>query len=173
MGGVNIFFKIFYFKTCLLASLFLSYTKRKNKIVMRNLMLLGIVILFQSSSPAPSPDSVYAEIVRNGLQHPEIVLAQAILETGWFKCNGCSLNSNNLFGLYDSRCKEYFYYENWKESIKGYKRGIQYKYDPSKHKDYYHFLKDVGYASDPYYIDKVKKIVELIKGNEYQYICLR
>jgi flagellum-specific peptidoglycan hydrolase FlgJ len=138
---------------------------------MRNLIIILMAIAIKSD--AQTPDSVYQELLNQNIQHPKIVLAQAILETGWFSCNDCSLTDNNLFGLYDSRCKEYFYYDNWKESIGGYKRGIQYKYDPSKHKDYYEFLKDVGYASDPLYINKVKEIVKLIENKEHTYFCLK
>ena len=41
------------------------------------------------------------------IKHPQIVYAQAILETGHFKSNVC-LNYNNLFGLYDSKNKDYY-----------------------------------------------------------------
>ena len=59
-----------------------------------------------------------------------------------------------------SKKQEYFYYTNWKESIGGYKRGIQYKYLRKDYKDYYHFLSEIGYATDPQYIIKLKKIVK-------------
>ena len=43
--------------------------------------------------------NLYAEIIRNGIRHPKIVLAQAILETGWFTSPVCR-NKHNLFGLH-------------------------------------------------------------------------
>lgn len=42
--------------------------------------------------------NLYKEIIRNGILYPKIVLAQAILETGWFRSSVCR-NKHNLSGL--------------------------------------------------------------------------
>ena len=34
------------------------------------------------------------------VKHADVVLQQAIVETGWFKCTHCSLSRNNIFGFY-------------------------------------------------------------------------
>lgn len=94
-----------------------------------------------------------------GLEHKDIVYAQAVLETGHFKSNVC-LNYNNLFGLYDSRSKDYYKFNHWKDCIIAYKEMIQYKYKDGD--DYLNFLKKIGYAKDSEYICKLK---ELIKKN--------
>lgn len=91
-----------------------------------------------------------------GVHHPEIVYAQAVLETGNFKSDLC-INGNNLFGLYNSRDNEYYTYTHWSESVKDYVDFIQYKYKPPN--NYYKFLSDIGYAEDPNYVNKLKKIV--------------
>ena len=88
------------------------------------------------------------------IAHKEIVLAEAILETGWFSSNLCK-NNNNLFGLYDSRKMDFFAFDHWIYSVRGYKRSIQYRFKETD-KDYYHFLKRIKYASDPDYIPKLK-----------------
>lgn len=88
--------------------------------------------------------------------HPNIVYAQAVLETGHFKSNACT-NDNNLFGLYDSKNKRYYKFNHWSESVIAYKDFIQRKYHPPK--DYYQFLSDIGYAEDPEYTNKLKRIV--------------
>ena len=88
--------------------------------------------------------------------HPDIVYAQAILETGNFKSDLC-INGNNLFGLYNSQDNKYYTYGHWSESIEDYIKLVQYKYDPSE--SYYKFLSDIGYAKDPNYIKKLKEIV--------------
>ena len=126
-------------------------------------IILSIAMLCSIQSFAQTPESVLKELKSKNVLFPEIVLAQSILETGWFKCNNCSMDVNNLFGLYNSKKKEYFPYTNWEESINGYKRGIQYKYS-KKYDDYYAFLDDINYASDPNYISKLKTIVKIIKG---------
>ena len=91
-----------------------------------------------------------------GVKHPNIVYAQAVLETGNFKSDLC-INGNNLFGLYNSKKKRYYTFDHWKDCIIAYKEMIQYKYKPPN--DYYKFLSDIGYAEDPNYINKLKGIV--------------
>lgn len=91
------------------------------------------------------------------IEHPTIVKAQAILETGNFTSNLC-IKNNNLFGLYDSKNKRYYTYNHWWESVEAYKKLIQRKYNNSKY--YYIFLEDIKYAKDKEYINKVKKIAE-------------
>ena len=90
------------------------------------------------------------------IKHPQIVYAQAILETGHFKSNVC-LNYNNLFGLYDSKNKDYYKFNHWAESIVAYKEWIQKKYQPPN--NYYVFLEEINYASDKEYISTLKSIV--------------
>ncbi len=122
-------------------------------------ILIGLCLL-PLFSIGQTTDEVLAELKKQNVKHPKIVLAQSILETGWYDCENCSMDQNNLFGLWNSKKQEYFYYTNWKESIGGYKRGIQYKYFKKEYKDYYHFLSEIGYATDPQYIIKLKKIVK-------------
>lgn len=105
-------------------------------------------------------DEVYKELISQEVKCPEIVLAQSILETGWYECTNCSMDVNNIFGLWDSRNQRYFPYKRWEESIGGYLRGIQYKYNEKDYKDYYDFLSSLGYAEDPEYINKLKKLVK-------------
>lgn len=91
-----------------------------------------------------------------GVKHPQIVYAQAVLETGYFKSDLC-LNGNNLFGLYDSKNHRYYTFERWCDSIVAYLNYVQYRYKPPN--DYYEFLLEIGYAGDAQYIQKLKRIV--------------
>ena len=61
------------------------------------------------------------------VKHPQIVYAQAVLETGYFKSDLC-LNDNNLFGLYNSKKHRYYTFDHWKDCIIAYKEMVQYKY---------------------------------------------
>lgn len=47
------------------------------------------------------------EIRKSGIRYEKIVLAQAILETGWFTSSVCR-NKNNLFGLTNPRTGNYY-----------------------------------------------------------------
>ena len=123
-------------------------------------MKLFFLLICSVIGTAQTTETVLAELKRQNVLYPEIVLAQSVLETGWYKCKNCSMDQNNLFGLWNHKKQEYYYYTNWKESVGGYKRGIQYKWNENDYKDYYDFLKKIGYATDPQYIIKLKKIVK-------------
>lgn len=90
-----------------------------------------------------------------GIQYPEIVYAQALLETGHFSSSVCK-NYNNLFGLYNSKIKDYYSFEHWSDSVKAYRDFVQYKYKGNT--DYYTFLVNLPYATDPDYIRKIKQL---------------
>ena len=98
--------------------------------------------------------NLYQALDRNRIAFPKIVVAQALLETGYFTSNVC-LNDNNLFGLRRPGDGSYYRFNNWEESVKAYKDYVQYKY---KAGDYFRFLQRIGYAEDPYYLYKVKSI---------------
>lgn len=105
---------------------------------------------------------LYEYLKFKGISHPDIVLAQALLETGYFKSK-IFKERNNLFGLYNSRIGEYYRFEHWTESVDGYINYIEYKYDPSRDSSYYDFLDRIGYAEDPRYIVKIKSIVNRLR----------
>lgn len=95
---------------------------------------------------------------RHGVSHPRIVIAQALLETGYFTSRVC-LEKNNLFGLRRPSDGTYYEFPNWEESVKAYRDYVQYKY---KGGNYYQFLKAIKYAEDPDYIVKVRQIANTL-----------
>ena len=100
--------------------------------------------------------NLYTEIIRNGIRHPKIVLAQAILETGWFTSPVCR-NKHNLFGLTDPRTGKYFEFGHWTESVKAYYTKVQYRY---KGGNYLLWLRKIGYAEDPRYVRSLSRILD-------------
>ena len=112
------------------------------------------ITTFEYKTPEEGIDEA---LIYYGIEHPTIVKAQAILETGNFTSDLC-LKNNNLFGLYDSKNKRYYSYNHWWESVEAYKKLIQRKYNNSKY--YYKFLEDIKYAKDKDYINKLKEIAE-------------
>lgn len=100
--------------------------------------------------------SLYNELLKNNIKHPKIVLAQAILETGWFKSPVCR-NKGNLFGLTNPRTGDYYEFDHWKESVIAYRDKVQYKY---KGGNYLLWLRKIGYAEDPGYVSALVRILE-------------
>ena len=131
----------------------------------RLLLFLFLFLPLSIHAQKISLDSIKAMSPKEGLfyalEHydiyePHIVYAQAVLETGHFK-SGLCVKHGNLFGIYDSRAKQYKHYAHWVESVLDYKNSVQSKY---KGGDYYNFLRYLPYASDPEYLTKVRKISE-------------
>lgn len=110
-------------------------------------------------------DSVLNFIYDMRLEHPYIVYAQCIVETGNFTSTIMKEN-NNLFGmkLPERRAtlalgvkRGHAYYRTWKESIidyslyqMAYMRGLS-------EEEYFEKLKQ-SYASDTYYINKIRQL---------------
>lgn len=114
--------------------------------------------------PALTIPNLYQEIIRNGIRHPKIVLAQAILETGWFRSPLCR-NQHNLFGLTNPKTGKYYEFNHWTESVRAYYTKVQYRYGQksqinSSDVDYLKWLRDIGYAEDPRYIQAVVQVIK-------------
>lgn len=99
-------------------------------------------------------EEVAKELVKQGVPHARIVLAQARLESGNMK-SAFYKRTNNLFGI--KHGKRYARYSHWRESVADYKNRISSRY---KGGDYYDFLLRINYASDKLYTTKLKKIVK-------------
>ena len=112
----------------------------------------------ENNLPELTIPNLYKEIIRNGILYPKIVLAQAILETGWFRSSVCK-NKHNLFGLTNPRTGKYYEFNHWTESVRAYYTKVQYKY---KGGNYLLWLGEIGYAEDPNYIIAVEKLLSIL-----------
>ena len=111
----------------------------------------------ESNLPELTIPNLYKEIIRNGILYPKIVLAQAILETGWFRSSVCR-NKHNLFGLTNPHTGKYYEFNHWTESVRAYHTKVQYKY---KGGNYLLWLDEIGYAEDPNYIMAIISILDM------------
>ena len=109
----------------------------------------------ENNLPELTIPNLYKEIIRNGILYPKIVLAQAILETGWFRSSVCR-NKHNLFGLTNPRTGKYYEFNHWTESVRAYYTKVQYKY---KGGNYLLWLDEIGYAEDKDYITNLIHIL--------------
>ena len=95
---------------------------------------------------------------RYHVAYPKIVIAQALLETGYFTSRVC-WECNNLFGLRRPSDGKYYEFKRWEDSVKAYRDYVQYKY---KGGDYFQFLNRIGYAEDKTYVSKVRQIARTL-----------
>ena len=127
-------------------------------IIFAFLLFLICVVICRSQTV----DQVRIELKKYNIDsdHVDIIVAQSVLETGWYKSSWCK-NFENLFGLTTkvsgTRVAQVF--SNWKHSVRSYYNQIYTRYTGG---DYYVFLKDLPYAMDPEYIDKLKQIKDKI-----------
>ncbi len=115
-------------------------------------------------------DALVDEIKCHDFKYPDIILAQAILETGHFK-SAVFKENNNIFGMKQPKKRytlcsgtnlNHGYFENWKQSIED-----RFIYDTL-------YLKDMSRVQYKKYLDKVYakgknysgKIEKIIKCND-------
>lgn len=101
----------------------------------------------------PTKENILLVCKYHKIQFPKYVLSQAILESGLKP-----KKHNNLFGL--SHSKGLYKYPHWSYSVVSYKEKIQSRYKNGE--NYLSFLKRIGYAEDPEYNLKLKKIIKTL-----------
>jgi uncharacterized FlgJ-related protein len=99
-----------------------------------------------------SKEAVFDLCVECDVEYPEIVTAQAVLETGHFTSRVCRENKN-IFGFFNG--KRYLEFNSYKECVEFYKSWQQKKY---KGGDYYKFLEELPYAEDTLYVHHLKQM---------------
>jgi len=105
-------------------------------------------------------------------KHKDIIVAQAILESGWFKSRNC-VNNNNLFGMRraytrmttsDTTLNGYAHYANWRMSVIDYYllQSTRENIIPSSRAQYFHYLDKVYSEVGRNYSDQLKDILARI-----------
>lgn len=120
--------------------------------------------------------TLWDEINSQEIIHPEIVWAQAILESGWLKKH----TNNNLFGMQKPKVRasfalktsadNYAHFNTWQESVKDYKLWQQFNGLTTKkqtgellsQEEYLDYLA-YTYSQDPKY---TQKLISIMNGNQ-------
>lgn len=159
VGTITLVSTILFF--CVLNCLIVQQSKDYNIIDLKYTLLKQDPIAKFVGEPITSA-TFYQALVELEVQHPEVVLAQAQLETAYFTSTLCK-EYNNTLGLYDSRSKDFYKFDTWVISIMAYKQLVEYKLKDGE--DYYDFLTDLPYAEDPMYLKKIKTLMNRNKKN--------
>lgn len=86
------------------------------------------LVILESEEEQFSQEALVEELKRLNVRFPHIILAQAILETGYYDSRVFKEN-NNLFGMKEARARAttakgtqlgHAYYDHWKESVMDY-----------------------------------------------------
>jgi uncharacterized FlgJ-related protein len=86
------------------------------------------LVILESEEEQFSQEALVEELKRLNVRFPHIILAQAILETGYYDSRVFKEN-NNLFGMKEARARAttakgtqlgHAYYDHWKESVTDY-----------------------------------------------------
>jgi len=128
--------------------------------------LLGSIFLIAKLSVL-SPDNVSTYIKRQGIAHPNIVLAQTIQECGYEYNSHNARVRNNICGMKGGvKCEEnklgYAIYPHWFESVKGYK----YRQRTYTTGSYFKYLVHSNYSESKKYIADLKWHLKRMIGND-------
>lgn len=126
-----------------------------------------LIIIKQAQADTFSIKNLKEYILELNLKFPDIVFAQAQLETGHFK-SPIFKENNNLFGMKVATIRPttskgvesgHAVFDTWQESVIDY-AFYQAKYLSKLNRDEYFNALGVSYAEDPNYVEKVKKNIE-------------
>lgn len=160
----------------ILCTILIFMVHKNNKlinIVNSNTLTVDSLILSKTEiidEEPPTLNNVYNTILSYDIDNPKVVLAQAILESGWMS----SHKHNNLFGmayprvrvttaLFTSPC-HYAHYASWEDSILDYKYYQDYNHLRGLSEDDYLDYLQRNYADDPQYSKKLKSIIKSLKS---------
>lgn len=129
---------------------------------MRKTTLIIIIVLYGAIAVAQKPtcQEFVAVCDSLGVKHPNVVWAQARLESGNFKSETYR-KKHNCLGIYDSKRKQYAWFDSWQECVKAYRDRVQYRFKKSDATDeeYLYWLSQIGYAREKTYVSRVRKIM--------------
>ena len=126
------------------------------------------LLVLDSSKDAFSQEALVKELKRLNVRFPHIVLAQSILETGYWESRIYKEN-NNLFGMKQARARAttakgtqlgHAYYDDWKESVTDYALYQAAYLNKLRNENKYLKYLDKNYAEAKNYDDALTTIIE-------------
>ena len=117
-----------------------------------------------------SKEALYQEIVDQGIQYPEVVFAQAMLESAELKSKLAKTNKN-LFGMRVPKYREtvalgkrygHAVYSDWTQSVKDYKLYQDYVFQRKGPLSYRSYLSHINktYAEVSDYVKRLNRVIK-------------
>ena len=143
---------------------------------MKFLFILIFFILPPKTQDPITHIGLYNEILEQGLEFPDIVFAQAVLESAHFKSKIFREN-NNIFGMKIAKKRQtssvgakngFSVYISWRDSIIDYYYYQEMVLNKNKftREQYFNYL-DRSYAQSSFYSKKLKEIIKRYKKMLY------
>lgn len=133
-------------------------------------MLCSFTTTNKTESVLLTHELLYEQIIEKNIKHPEVVFAQAVLESGHFKAP-LFINKNNLFGMKVPKKREttainkgkkgYAKYHSWDSSVDDYLLWQQFTLKNKSELTKTQYLSLLGkiYAKDKKYISSLKRVM--------------
>jgi uncharacterized FlgJ-related protein len=140
-----------------------------NVIIKKSISEPELMVINNYDCPEFTPERLKKYIKSCGIMHPEIVYAQAKIETGNFN-SYIFKEGNNLFGMKLATSRPttaigeisgHALYQNWMQSVQDYALYQSAYLRKLKSKDNYLDYLHENYATDKTYVSKIKKIAKL------------
>lgn len=129
------------------------------------------LIIIKNEKDKFSEEKFVKSLIDLNVKFPDVVYAQAVLETGRFSST-VFLENNNLFGMKEAKMRpttaigtenSHAYYTNWKQSVIDYAL-YQSKYLSRLTRDEYLQYLNKNYAEIDNYVDRLKSIIDSNKS---------
>ena len=140
---------------------------RKVLVVLVGVLFFGFTLPKEERSL--TKENLWTVINEMDIKYPDLVFAQAVLETGHFKSANCKVN-NNLFGMKLPRVREtvatkgtkgYARYVDWVQSVYDYKLFQDYMFSKKNYtRAQYMSMLDKRYCESRGYTGKLKTIIK-------------
>jgi len=124
-------------------------------------------LMMEKALNEPFSPELFFEMLKMHVEHPEIVMRQAILETGWFTSKSFT-EGNNAFGMRQPRIRYtlaigsiygHAHYAHWLDGVMDYAKWQEYYQVHSiTEAEYYQFLNGLPYATAKNYTKTLKQI---------------
>ena len=129
---------------------------------MRKTIVIFLIVLYGAIAVAQKPtrQEFVAVCDSLGVKHPNVVWAQARLESGNFESKTYR-QKHNCLGIYDTKRKQYAWFNRWQECVEAYRDRVQYRFTRTDATDeeYLQWLTKIGYAKEKTYASRVRKII--------------